>query len=139
MGLTAGIITALNQKRRSINTSSDVGLIAKYWSLTLSVVGGLFLFIFFPYLAFEGEQSFKTSDFHSYTTANAIILSMCSAFCFNLIISSLVKNNGRWKPRQLSNSIIAGAITTGAASFYIVTPIFAFISGAVGGATQFLY
>jgi ammonia channel protein AmtB len=53
-----------------------------------------------------------------------------------LMVSCLI--NGYIITRDLTHGTIAGAISVGASSLYITTPVYAFIAGAAGGIIQVL-
>jgi len=105
------------------------------------MIGSIFLFVFFPFLAFEGDQSLQASNFHRYLTPISIILSMGSSMLSSFAISMLIHGDESSciRIKDIANSVAAGGITAGAASFYITAPYLAIIIGSISGTLQYWF
>lgn len=109
--------------------------------MVTSLVGGIFIFILFPFLAYEGDQSLQTRPFHRYTTPICILLAMGSAAFTSIGFCMLIHGDNRKciRVKDILNAIVAGGIACGAASYYITTPYLALIVGSLTGILQYMF
>jgi hypothetical protein len=105
------------------------------------MIGSIFLFILFPFLAFEGDQSRQTSHFHRYITPISIILSIGSSVISSIAMSMLIHGDKSSciRTKDIANSVVSGGIAAGAASFYITTPYLAILIGTISGMLQYWF
>jgi hypothetical protein len=122
-------------------TIGNVQLIGSQLTVITSFLGSFFIFILLPFLAFEGNQSSQNSLFHRYLTPVSIILSMGSSVISSIAVSMLVNgdNSKCLRVKDMLNSVVAGGIVVGAASFYITTPYLALIAGTIAGILQYIF
>jgi hypothetical protein len=106
-----------------------------------SLMGIFFIFVLFPFLAYEGDQSLQGSLFHRYITPISIFISMGSSLMASICVSIMVNgdNSKTIRVKDILNAIVAGGIISGAASFYITSPFLAIIAGSISGSTQYLF
>jgi hypothetical protein len=106
-----------------------------------SIFGGILIFILFPFLAFEGDQSYASNIFGRYNAPVSIFLSMSTAIITSVAIGMLIygDNMKSLRIKDILNGLIAGGIVNGAASFYITTPFLAIVIAVTSTVLQYIF
>lgn len=71
-----------------------------------------------------------------YSNPICVIAAMGAGAISSLTVSCLI--NGYIITRDITHGTISGAISVGASSLYVTTPVYAFVAGAAGGIVQVL-
>ncbi|XP_072571806.1 rh50-like protein [Paramormyrops kingsleyae] len=105
-----------------------------YQSDILSVMGTLFLWVFWP--SFNSAVTFKGDDQHRAILHTFIGLSASTLTAFAL--SALLSQRGKLTMADIQNVTLAGGVTVGASVDMMISPVAAYILGAVGCIACFL-
>jgi hypothetical protein len=136
MGLALGLFQRLREQREDCRP--DPLSLKKYSaaepSALYSLFGALVIFAVFPFLAFEVDGYIFFSNFSTYSLPLCLVLAMgagvVGSVCFSLLY------NGQLIVRDATHGVVAGAVASGAASLYLVSPSYALIAGGIGGLVQ---
>lgn len=136
MGLALGSIMKLCREKVNNGSSTAKNKFNQpsNFSARLALIGSLVIFTFFPFLAYEVDNSRRFNNFYLYTGTISLVLGMSSSVIGSICISSLI--NGNIIVRDIMHAPIAGGIVVGSASFFIVSPVYSLVSGFCGGAIQ---
>lgn len=102
--------------------------------MLFSLLGALFIFALFPFLAYEIDAYIFQNKFSTYVSPLMLILAMGAGIIGSLCSSLLF--NGYLIVRDGTHGLIAGAIAVGSGSLYIVNPTYALITGFIAGVIQ---
>jgi hypothetical protein len=94
LGLTYGIFLRIRERKKQVKTKNHEQLNGSPESIAHSIFGGILIFILFPFLAFEGDQSFASNVFQRYNAPVSILLSMASAIVTSIGVGMLIKGDG---------------------------------------------
>ena len=139
LGVTIGIVLRVGERKRFINTYKKARVEGSAQTVVLSLVGAIALFVLFPLLVFEGEQTYQSTAFQKYGASVAVLLSMASAVVTSIGVSLFV-NGDRMdsiRIKDLVNAEIAGAIASGAAAYYCTTPFLPLLAGSIAAVVQY--
>ncbi|KAG9339708.1 hypothetical protein JZ751_023354 [Albula glossodonta] len=103
--------------------------IAGYRSDILSVLGTLFLWVFWP--SFNSAMALKGDDQHRAVLHTFIGLSASTLTAFAL--STMLSERGRLTMADIQNVTLAGGVTVGASVDMMISPAGAFTLGVMGG------
>jgi hypothetical protein len=138
MSLALGIFCYLRERREEFQIEAST--LRKYTgdqhSVLYSLMGTLFIFIFFPFLAYEVDAYMFQNKFVPYISTLIIVISMAAGLIGGLVVSAII--NGYIIIRDVTHGLVAGAIAVGAGSLYIINPTFAIITGFIAGGLQAL-
>lgn len=136
MGLALGSIMKLCREKVNNGSSTAQNKFNQpsNFSARLALIGSLVIFTFFPFLAYEVDNSRRFNNFYLYTGTISLVLGMSSSVIGAICISSLI--NGNIIARDIMHAPIAGGIVVGSASFFIVSPVYSLVTGFCGGAIQ---
>lgn len=102
----------------------------------MALFGSLIVFVLFPFLAYEVENTNAFNTFYLTTGPASLILGMgasiAGAFCTSIFI------NTDLIIRDIVNAPVAGGIVLGAASFFISNPVYSIVAGLTAGIVQTL-
>lgn len=90
LGLTYGIFLRMRERKKKVRTTDHERLDGSNESIAHSIFGGILIFVLFPFLAFEGDQSYASNLFQRYTAPVSIILSMGSAILTSIGLGMLI-------------------------------------------------
>ena len=138
MGLALGFFAYLRERKEqyTIDETSLKKYTADEQSVIYSVLGVLFIFVFFPFLAYDIDAYIFQNKFSAYVSPLILILAMGAGLIGSLAFSALF--NGYVIIRDVMHGVIAGAIIPGAGSLYTYNPTYAIITGFIGGVSQAL-
>lgn len=105
-----------------------------YHSDILSVMGTLFLWVFWP--SFNSALTFKGDDQHRAILHTFIGLSSSTITAFAL--SAVFHKRGKLKMADIQNVTLAGGVTVGASVDMMITPVAAYALGVMGCTACFL-
>uniref|UniRef100_A0A8C7XS01 Ammonium transporter AmtB-like domain-containing protein n=1 Tax=Oryzias sinensis TaxID=183150 RepID=A0A8C7XS01_9TELE len=105
-----------------------------YHSDILSVMGTLFLWIFWP--SFNSALTFKGDDQHRAILHTFIGLSSSTITAFAL--SALFNKRGKITMADIQNVTLAGGVTVGASVDMMISPVAAYVLGVMGCTACFL-
>lgn len=108
--------------------------ITSYHSDILSVMGTLFLWIFWP--SFNSALTFKGDDQHRAILHTFIGLSSSTITAFAL--SALFNKRGKLTMADIQNVTLAGGVTVGASVDMMISPVAAYALGVMGCTACFL-
>ncbi|XP_036067747.1 rh50-like protein [Oryzias melastigma] len=108
--------------------------ITSYHSDILSVMGTLFLWIFWP--SFNSALTFKGDDQHRAILHTFIGLSSSTITAFSL--SALFNKRGKLTMADIQNVTLAGGVTVGASVDMMISPVAAYALGVMGCTACFL-
>uniref|UniRef100_A0A3P9L2V2 Ammonium transporter AmtB-like domain-containing protein n=1 Tax=Oryzias latipes TaxID=8090 RepID=A0A3P9L2V2_ORYLA len=108
--------------------------ITSYHSDILSVMGTLFLWIFWP--SFNSALTFKGDDQHRAILHTFIGLSSSTITAFAL--SALFNKRGKLTMADIQNVTLAGGVTVGASVDMMISPVAAYVLGVMGCTACFL-
>uniref|UniRef100_H2M3T2 Ammonium transporter AmtB-like domain-containing protein n=1 Tax=Oryzias latipes TaxID=8090 RepID=H2M3T2_ORYLA len=108
--------------------------ITSYHSDILSVIGTLFLWIFWP--SFNSALTFKGDDQHRAILHTFIGLSSSTITAFAL--SALFNKRGKLTMADIQNVTLAGGVTVGASVDMMISPVAAYVLGVMGCTACFL-
>uniref|UniRef100_A0A3P9HR76 Ammonium transporter AmtB-like domain-containing protein n=1 Tax=Oryzias latipes TaxID=8090 RepID=A0A3P9HR76_ORYLA len=108
--------------------------ITSYHSDILSVIGTLFLWIFWP--SFNSALTFKGDDQHRAILHTFIGLSSSTITAFAL--SALFNKRGKITMADIQNVTLAGGVTVGASVDMMISPVAAYVLGVMGCTACFL-
>ncbi len=131
---------AIREKRKNVVTFKHPMLVGSIENVTHSIIGILFVFVLFPFLAYEGDQSLQAPFFQRYTSPVSVVLSMGSSIVSSFGTGMLI-HGSKFKGiriKDIMNSVVGGGVAIGAASFYITTPFLAIIVGSIAGISQYI-
>lgn len=111
---------SLNEGHTKENTS--------YHSDILSVMGTLFLWVFWP--SFNSELTLKGDDQHRAILHTFIGLSASTLTAFAL--SAMLNKNGKLTMADVQNVTLAGGVTVGASVDMMISPAAAYVLGMMG-------
>lgn len=94
LGLTYGIFLRMREGKKRVRTTNHERLDGNSESIAHAIFGGILIFVLFPFLAFEGDQSYVSNLFQRYTAPVSIILSMASAILTSIGLGMLVHGDG---------------------------------------------
>ena len=123
-----GCARALTSKEIQ-NAKSDQPGYESYLSEVFSVVGTIFLWIYWP--SFNGGASVGMERHRSIINTWLSIASS-TIVCYG--ISALVDRKGRFNTQHLQNSTLAGGVAIGSSANLVVHPFGALLVGALAGA-----
>ena len=103
-------------------------------SVLYSILGTLFIFLLFPFLAFDIDAYAFQNTFAPYISPLIVIMAMGAGLIGALVLTIFI--NGYVIVRDLTHGIVAAAIAVGAGSLYIFNPAFPIITGFVAGSTH---
>lgn len=113
--------------RPSLN-SGHAKEITSYQSDILSVMGTLFLWVFWP--SFNSALTFKGDDQHRAILHTFIGLSSSTLTAFAL--SAMLNKKGKITMADVQNVTLAGGVTVGASVDMMISPVAAFALGMIG-------
>ncbi|XP_034162772.2 solute carrier family 12 member 5b isoform X2 [Pangasianodon hypophthalmus] len=103
--------------------------ITSYHSDLLSVLGTLFLWVFWP--SFNCALTLRGDDQHRAILHTFIGLSASTLTAFAL--SALLNKNGKFSMADVQNVTLAGGVTVGASVDMMISPVAAYVLGMLGG------
>jgi hypothetical protein len=141
LGLAIGIVLAIREKKKDVITYEHPMLGGNIASTSQSALGVLFIFILFPFLAYEGDQSLQAPFFQRLISPISVLLSMGSAVITSIGVGMIIygDNSQSIRAKDVLNAVVAGGVISGAASFYITAPFLAIIVGSISGLFQYLF
>ena len=101
-------------------------------SNTFSLLGTLFLWVFWPSFMASGAMAGAPQQRALMNTYSAIIGSVLST----VIVSSFANSEGKLSIEHVQNAVLAGGVAVGATADVIVQPYLSILLGAVGGAAS---
>jgi hypothetical protein len=107
--------------------------------LGFSLLGALFIFVFFPVLAFEIDNTNPINNFNRFIGPLCVILSMGAGTIASIAISIIFNNGGNLRVRDIGHSLIISGISCGSASYFITNPTFAIVIGIVASFIQIVW
>ena len=139
MGLAVGFFCYIRERKEE--NEIDEFSLKKYTgdeeSVLYSILGALFIFLLFPFLALDIDAYIFQNTFAPYTSPLIIIMAMGAGLTGALILTILI--NGYIIVRDLTHGMVAGAIAVGAGSLYIFNPSFPIITGFIGGSLHTVF
>lgn len=103
--------------------------VTSYHSDLLSVLGTLFLWVFWP--SFNSALTLRGDDQHRAILHTFIGLSASTITAFAL--SSMLNKNGKLSMADVQNVTLAGGVTIGASVDMMISPVAAYVLGMLGG------
>lgn len=106
---------------------------ADRFSATFALIGTILTWIFFPILAMDFIRDTITTT-NMYTGAYSVIFALCASTLAAFMISPLF--NDGVLIRDIIYAPIAGGVACSTASFWILNPVYALLTGLVAGSVQ---
>ena len=106
---------------------------ADRFSATFALIGTVLTWIFFPVLAMDYLKDVVTTT-NTYTGAYSVIFALCASTLAAFMISPLF--NDGVLIRDVIYAPIAGGVACSTASFWILNPVYALLTGLVAGSVQ---
>lgn len=134
MGLFMGIM--LNCAYRGENrTGKNKHYTGNHFSVALSLMGNLIVWVLFPILTMDPESQIRVgSTFQLYTVPLNILLSIAGSTVMAVGLSSMI--NHTIAVRDIVQAPTAGAVAVASAAYYITNPVYAIVIGSVAGLIQ---
>lgn len=132
MGLVIGLLRYLREKGQN-TTDKHTNYSANRTSASLALMGTILTWIFFPILALDYIDT--DVNIHSpYTGAYSVIFALCAATIGSFMVSPIF--NDGILIRDIVYGPIAGGVATVTASYWILNPVYAIVTGFVASILQ---
>lgn len=132
MGLVIGLLRYLREKGDN-NTKMHNNYTANRSSASLALIGTILTWIFFPILALD-YIDVDVNSHSPYTGAYSVIFALCAATIGSFIVSPIF--NDGVLIRDIVYGPIAGGVATVTASYWILNPVYAIVTGLVASILQ---
>lgn len=106
LGIMIGVLLRVGERKRFISTYKIDRVEGSAQTVTQTLMGAIALFVLFPMLVFEGDQTFQSTAFQKYGAPVAVLLSMGSAVVTSIGLSLLV-NGDRMESLRIKDVVNA--------------------------------